>query len=119
MKGRSDGTRRRLYRSRSGLLLGVCKGIADYLDISVFWTRIIVLALLFFTKFLPIVGLYILAALLIKREPYTHLDVDLEGSRSMTLQRLRRALDNLERRIRRMEDTATTKEHDWERRFNT
>jgi phage shock protein C len=118
MRGTSGGTRRRLYRSRSGLLLGVCKGIADYLDISVFWTRVVALALLFFTKFLPIVGLYILAALLIKREPYTHLDDDLQGSRSMALRRLRRAFDNLERRIRRMEDTATTKEYDWERRFN-
>lgn len=118
MKRTSDGTRCGLYRSRSGMILGVCKGLADYFDISVFWTRMIVLALLVFTKFWPIVGLYILAALLMKREPTINWDQDLEHSRSMALRRAKRAFHNLDRRIRRMENTVTTKEYDWERRFN-
>ena len=32
-------SRRGLYRSRNGVLLGVCRGIADYFDFSVFWIR--------------------------------------------------------------------------------
>ena len=30
-----------LYRSRDGMLAGVCRGIADYFDLSVFWLRAI------------------------------------------------------------------------------
>ncbi|MBP1742726.1 MAG: pspC [Deltaproteobacteria bacterium] len=30
-----------LYRSRKGAILGVCRGIAEYFDFSVFWTRAI------------------------------------------------------------------------------
>lgn len=126
MKPRSEGARRGLYRSRSGIILGVCKGVADYLDISVFWTRVVVLAFLIFTGIWPIVGLYILAALLMKPEPVIPIrsDEDLEfynsyvHSRSMALQRLKRTYDNLDRRIRRMEDTVTAREYDWERRLN-
>jgi phage shock protein C len=58
-----------LYRSRSGLLFGVCKGIADYFDLSVFWTRMIVFLTFVFTGFCPVGIAYILAALLMKSEP--------------------------------------------------
>jgi phage shock protein C len=50
------------------MILGVCRGIADYFDISAFWTRMVVVALLIFTGIWPIAGLYILAALLMKSE---------------------------------------------------
>ena len=33
-----------LYRSRSGLIIGVCKGVAQYFDFSVFWMRVIAVA---------------------------------------------------------------------------
>lgn len=58
-----------LYRSRDGALLGVCRGIAEYFDISVFWTRVIVVVTFILTGFFPIVALYLLAALLMKPEP--------------------------------------------------
>ncbi|GMU93776.1 MAG: hypothetical protein AMXMBFR4_28340 [Candidatus Hydrogenedentota bacterium] len=58
-----------LYRSRSGILFGVCKGIAEYFDISVFWTRVITLTAFVFTGFCPVGIAYILAALLMKPEP--------------------------------------------------
>lgn len=62
-------TRTGLYRSRSGILFGVCKGIADYFDMSVFWTRMIVFITFILTGFCPIGIAYILAALLMKPEP--------------------------------------------------
>ena len=40
------------------------------------------------------------------------------NSRSMALARLKRTYDNLERRIRRMENLVTAREYDWERRLN-
>jgi phage shock protein C len=120
------GPRRRgLYRSRNGAILGVCHGLAEYMDFSVFWTRAVVLASTFFTGFWPGVGLYFLAALLMKPEPIVPLDTpeDAEfytcyaGSRAMALQRLQRMFDHLDRRIQRMEHVVTAREYDWDRRL--
>jgi phage shock protein C len=58
-----------LYRSRHGVILGVCKGLADYFDLSVFWTRTIALFLFFVTGFWPMGAIYFAAALLMKPEP--------------------------------------------------
>ena len=60
---------RGLYRSRNGILFGVCRGLADYFDFSVFWIRAIAVILFIFTGFWPVVGIYLLAALLMKSEP--------------------------------------------------
>lgn len=60
---------RGLYRSRKGVLAGVCRGLADYFDVSVFWLRMILIAVFIVTGFFPIVFLYILAWLLMKPEP--------------------------------------------------
>lgn len=65
----TSGHGRGLYRSRKGVLFGVCKGIADYLDISVFWTRVLAVITMILTGLWPIVGVYLLAAFLMKREP--------------------------------------------------
>ena len=62
-------SRRGLYRSRNGVVFGVCRGVADYFDVSVFWIRVIVVILFIFTGFWPIVGIYVLAALLMKSDP--------------------------------------------------
>ena len=115
-----------LYRSRNGVILGVCRGIAEYLDFSVFWMRAIALALLVCSGIWPMVGLYILVALLMKSEPVLPLQTEEEqefynsyaSSRSMALHRLKRTFDNLDRRIRRMENMVTTREYNWERRLN-
>lgn len=66
------GTRllhRGLYRSRGGIVCGVCKGLAEYFDLSVFWLRVIALIVGFSTGVLPSIAVYILAALLMKSEP--------------------------------------------------
>ena len=58
-----------LCRSRHGFLFGVCRGLAEYFDLSLFWLRAIVLGTFVLTGFFPVVFVYLLAALLMKREP--------------------------------------------------
>jgi phage shock protein C len=116
-----------LYRSRNGVILGVCKGIAEYFDFSIFWVRAIAVGLLIFSGFWPVAILYCIAALLMKPKPAIPIDTDEEQefydsyvrSRKGAVDRLKRRYDNLERRIRRMEDTVTSREFDWDRRLNT
>ena len=115
-----------LYRSRNGLVLGVCRGIAEYFDFSVFWTRAIVLIVLFFSGFWPIMALYFIAALLMKPEPVIPIESDDQQefynsymySRKGAIDRLKRRYENLERRIQRMEHTVTSKDFNWDRRLN-
>jgi len=115
-----------IYRSRSGLILGVCKGLAEHFDFSVFWTRVIVLIFLFVAGILPAIGLYLLAALLMKPEPVIPLKNSAEKefydsytySRQGAVERLKRRFENLQRRIQRMEHIVTSTEYDWENRLN-
>ena len=114
-----------LYRSRKGIILGVCRGIAEYFDFSVFWARLITLVLLFFTGFWPILVLYFVAALLMKPEPVIPIETEEEQefydsylhSHRGAADRLKRRYENLERRIRRMEDHVTSREFDWKNRL--
>jgi phage shock protein C len=115
-----------LHRSRDGAILGVCKGIAEYFDFSLFWTRAIAVALLLLTGFWPITGLYFLAGLLMKPEPVLPIHDDEEQefydsylvSRKGAADRLRRRYENLERRIRQMEHRVTSRDFEWEKRLN-
>ena len=119
-------SRNGIYRSRSGLILGVCKGLAGHFDFSVFWTRVIALILLFVAGFFPAIGLYLLAALLMKPEPVIPVRNPAEKefydsytySRQGAVQRLKRRYENLQRRIQRMEHIVTSAEYDWEKRLN-
>jgi phage shock protein C len=117
-------TNRRLYRSRNGVILGVCKGLADYFNLNVFWLRIIAVLILILSGLWPVVGLYLLASLLMKPEPVRPFKTDEERdfydsyvhSRQNAARRVRRRYENLDRRIRRMEDTVTAREFDWDRK---
>jgi phage shock protein C len=60
-----------LYRSRNNLLFGVCAGFAEYLNLNVFWTRIIVLVAFIMTGFWPVGAIYLVAALLMRKNPAT------------------------------------------------
>jgi phage shock protein C len=119
-------SRNGIYRSRSGIILGVCKGLAEHFDFSVFWTRVIALILLFVAGFFPAIGLYLLAALLMKPEPVIPVRNSAEKefydsymySRKGALERLKRRYENLQRRIQRMEHIVTSAEYDWENRLN-
>jgi phage shock protein C len=115
-----------IYRSRSGIILGVCTGLAQHFDFSVFWTRVIALILLFVAGFLPAIGLYLLAAVLMKPEPVIPIGNSAEKefydsytySRQGAVQRVKRRYENLQRRIQRMEHIVTSAEYDWENRLN-
>jgi phage shock protein C len=117
-------SRRGLYRSRNGVLLGVCRGVADYFDFSVFWIRAAAVILFICTGFWPIVGVYILAALLMKSDPArSGAEKSKPGTGSRqdctandTAERLRRKWKHLEKRIRNMEDKVTSREYDWNNR---
>ena len=119
-------TRRGLYRSRNGVILGVCRGVADYFDFSVFWIRAIAIILFICTGFWPIVGIYILAALLMKSDTAKSSATGSKlkyGSRYRcarkdAAERLKRKWKHLEKRIRRMEDKVTSREYDWNSRFH-
>jgi phage shock protein C len=116
-----------LYRSRKGIILGVCRGVAEYFDFSVFWARTIVFILFLFSGFWPIAALYFIAALLMKPEPVIPIQTEDQQefydsyvySRKGATDRLKRRYDNLDRRIQRMEHTVTAREFDWDQRLNT
>jgi len=116
----------RLYRSRRGIIFGVCKGLADYLNFKVVWVRIIAAGCLLFTGIWPTAVIYFLAAILMKPEPVLPLETEeaqefynsYVTSRNLALLRLKRTFDSLNRRIQRMESTVTAREYDWEQRLN-
>ena len=129
-RGRSGGFRQRIdrltategfYRSRRGIIFGVCRGVAEHFNFSVFWTRVLVLILFLFTGFWPVGVLYLLAGLLLQPEPVIPLENKSDEefyhsytrSRSSAIERIKSKFDNIDRRIQRMEDTVTSKEFDF------
>lgn len=122
-----DGHRRGPYRSRRGLVMGVCRGLADYLDFPVFWIRLLLVLLMIFSAFWVVIALYFLAAVVMKPEPVLPLDNEEEqefydsyagSSRKPALARLKRKFDSLDRRLQRMEHVVTSRDFDWDQRFN-
>jgi phage shock protein C len=117
--------RKGIYRSRNGAIFGVCRGLAEHFDFSIFWVRFVAVIVLVFSGLWPAMILYILAALIMKPEPVMPLSSADEqrfydhytSSRHEAAQRLKRHYDGLEKRIRRMEDVVTSREYDWERRL--
>ena len=116
-----------LYRSRNGVILGVCRGIAEYFDFSVFWVRTAAVIVLFISGFWPITAIYFIGAFLMKPEPAIPVQTSEEQefydsyvhSRRRATDRLKRRYDSLMRRIQRLEHTVTSKEFDWDQKLNT
>lgn len=114
-----------LYRKRDSMFLGVCSGVARHFDLSVGMVRFLMILLILFTGLWPGVAVYFIAALLIKLEPIIEPDTTQERefydsyarSRTDAVSRIKEKFDRLERRIRRMEDTVTSKDYQWEKRF--
>jgi phage shock protein C len=117
----------RFNRSRHGMILGVCRGIAEYFGFSVFWVRLITVLLFLFTGFWPTAVLYFAAAFLMKPAPAIPIENEDEQefynsyvqSKRMAADRLKRRYESLERRIQRMEHSVTTPEFNWENRFDS
>jgi phage shock protein C len=116
-----------LYRSRNGLLLGVCRGLAEYYDFSVGWVRFITLLAFIFTGLWPVGILYVVMALVMKVEPVVRPIDETEeefynsyaGSRRMAARRLKKTHSGLERRLRRLEDAVTSRDFDWNRKVRS
>ncbi len=128
MTNHGSNWQRGLYRSRNGMILGVCKGIAEYLEFPVTPLRAITVVLMLVTG--PGIALWVIAyfvvALLMKPEPILPFESELDrefydsyaGSPSMAIHRLKRTYEGLDRRIQRMESIVTSKDWSWEKRFN-
>jgi len=120
--------KRGLYRSRNGKILGVCKGLADYLDFPVVWLRVLFVCVCLFTVIGIPTGiiLYIVAALVMKPEPVVPFENEADrefydsytSSPTMAVHRLKRTYDSLDRRIRRIESIVTSRDFSWDTRLN-
>jgi phage shock protein C len=116
-----------IYRARDGVFLGVCKGVAEYFDFSVFWVRMVLVVFFIFSGFWPVIGVYLVAAFFMKPRPIKPIESEDErdfydsyvNSPQRGAQRLKRKFKDLDRRIRSMEDKVTAREYDWERRFRS
>lgn len=123
----SVNKKRGIYRSRDGLILGVCRGIAEHFDFSVFWIRTGMIVIFLLSGFWPVIGIYLVAALLMKPEPVRPFENDNQQefydsyvhSPQSAAQRLKKKFRDLDRRIRRMEDTVTGRDYEWEQKFNS
>lgn len=120
-------TRQRgIYRSRDGVVFGVCRGLAEHFDFPVFWVRMALVVMFIFSGFWPVIGAYLIAAFIMKPEPVRPIASDDErefyhayvNSPKNAAERLKRKFRELERRIRRMEDEVTGREYEWKRRFD-
>ena len=125
MKNYDRLSRDGLYRSRDGIIFGVCRGLAENFGFSLIWARLIAVIFLFISGFWPAIGLYLIAALLMKPAPVIPIKNEAEQefynsythSRHMAARRLKRRFENLERRLQRMEHIVTTREFDWENKM--
>lgn len=112
------------YRSRKGMFFGVCRGLADYFDFSVFWIRVLTILTFIFTGF-TVGVVYIVAALVMKLEPVLPFESDGDHefynsyttSRPMALRRLQSTFQRLDKRIQRMESIVTARDYDWDQRL--
>ena len=116
----------RLYRDReNGKLLGVCAGLADYLGVDVMFVRIgTFLGAVFVT--MPIVGAYLLAALVLKPKPprvYASREEEdfwrtVATKPDVTVAGLRQKFRDVERRLNGMETYVSSKEFELNRAIN-
>jgi phage shock protein C len=57
------------YRSRDGIIFGICQGIADWRDLPVFYIRLTFFILLIVTGFFPALLIYLIAGIILPLEP--------------------------------------------------
>lgn len=118
---------KRLYRANDGLLLGVCLGLSRYFDFPVAIVRFLVIVAVFCSALLPGLGLYLLAALLMEKEPSRPVQNEEEGrfyercrqSRTGAREEVKKRLQDLDGRLRDLEDQVTRNGYDWDRRFRS
>lgn len=118
---------RRLYRSRRGIIWGVCRGLSEYFNLRVGWVRFFAVLILLLSGIWPIVIIYFIAGLLMKPEPVIPLENEEQrdfydgyvSGRHRTLRDIKRRFSTLDRRLRRMEDKVTSRDFEWEQKLNS
>ena len=117
MRRRNDGFRgpRKLYRSRDGLALGVCRGLADYLGLPRWVVRAFVIVLFVSTGFTAAI-LYFAAAFIVPLAPETGQDAD-TGRLARAAADVSRRFKDLDARLSRLESHVTSREYDFDRRL--
>jgi phage shock protein C len=115
--GQYSGSRK-LYRSRRGVILGVCQGFADWAEISVGMVRLIAVIALIFTGLFPLVLIYFLMGIFLPLEPAYRDDGRTEGRRRWSGGgSFEDDLNDLKGRVNRMEDEEFDKEREWDDKF--
>ena len=124
----------RLYRSRNGMIFGVCQGIADWRDLPVGYIRLGVIIAFTMTGFFPVGVLYLAAGFFLPVEPregksdyyernargrrHYRRESRKEKSRGFSFDDIKEEFDDLSSRVNKMEEEVIDKEKDWEKRFN-
>lgn len=120
---------RKLYRSKDGMLLGICQGIADWRDMPVKMVRIIFVIIACVTAIAPCLIIYLVAAFFIPVEPsyreaygrerrHSHRH-NRSGNKGSFMDDIKEDFEDLKDRVNKMEDEAVNdKESDWDRRFH-
>lgn len=96
---------RKFYRSRNGVIFGVCRGIAEWRDLPVDMVRI-AFVVLNVVGFLPF-WIYCILALILPAEP----------SDDQRYDDIKADFDDLKSRVGKMENDEFDRERDWEKRF--
>lgn len=104
---------RGLYRSRRGMALGVCRGLAEYLGLPVLVVRAFTVVLFVATGWVAVLG-YLACGVLMRLEP---LDDAPSGWLHREAGGMSRRARDLDERIARMESHVTSREYDFDRRL--
>ncbi len=112
--------RRAPRRSSRARILGVCAGLAEYFDLSTKGVRIGAVILLIFTGFWPLVGIYLLAALLMRPAhsipPLPDEEAEYEYQREYRKEKTRMAREKARERARAEAEIRVEKEPEEEYR---
>ena len=111
---------RKLYRSRDGAFLGVCRGIAEWRDLPVDMVRLVFILFAIFGS--AGIWIYFILALVLPPEPREYYRDEKYERRKKTYQDrkddIKSDFENLKARVNRMEDEELDKERDWDKRFS-
>lgn len=109
---------RKLWRKPDeGKLMGVCAGLAEYLDIPVRLLRVIVVLSLFFGLFVFTVIAYFVLGFVLDEKPANAIDGERQPTASELLDQLESTLQRDERNVRDLERYVTSETFSVRSRF--
>lgn len=134
----NNNTSSKLFRSRCGIIFGVCQGLSEWRDLPVGYIRVGVIIAFTMTGFFPVGLLYLAAGFFLPLEPKQgksdyyernsrgrreyrrnhRKESRRERSEGYTFDDIKEEFDDISSRVNRMEDEMIDKEKDWEKRFH-